>query len=81
MWGWANDQVGPSMTRRIEEIRRTSTGPGLRAFTDASLGGPPALFSRLARHVGARIGAFGVYRAPFSGRRGRGAMFLALFPD
>lgn len=80
MWGWANDQVGPSMTRRVEEIRRSSTGPGLRAFTDASLGGPPALFSRLARHVGARIGAFGVYRAPFSGRQGRGAMFLALFP-
>jgi hypothetical protein len=79
MWGWANDQVGPSMTRRIEEIRRSSTGPGLRAFTDASLGGPPALFSRLARHVGARIGAFGVYRAPFSGRQGKGAMFLALF--
>jgi hypothetical protein len=80
MWGWANDQVGPSMTRRVEEVRRTSTGPGLRAFADASLGGPPALFSRLARHVGARIGARGVYRAPFSGRQGKGAMFLALFP-
>lgn len=80
MWGWANDQVGPSMTRRVEEVRRTSTGPGLRAFADASLGGPPALFSRLARHVGARIGALGVYRAPFAGRQGKGAMFLALFP-
>jgi hypothetical protein len=80
MWGWANDQVGPSMTRRVEEVRRSSTGPGLRAFSDASLGGPPALFSRLARHVGARIGAQGVYRAPFAGRQGKGAMFLALFP-
>jgi hypothetical protein len=80
MWGWANDQVGPSMTRRVEGIRQASTGPGLRAFTDPTVGGPEAMFSRLARSVGVRIGAGGVYRAPFSGRQGKGVMFLALFP-
>lgn len=80
MWGWANDQVGPSMTRRVDGIRQQSTGPGLRALTDPSVGGPEAMFSRLARSVGVRIGATGVYRAPFSGRQGKGVMFLALLP-
>jgi hypothetical protein len=81
MWGWANEQVGPSMTRRVEAIRRSSVGPGLRAFCDPSLGGPAPMFSRLARHVGVRIGAVGVYRAPFSSRHGKGLMYLGLFSE
>jgi hypothetical protein len=81
MWGWANEQVGPAMTRRVEDIRRASTGPGLRAFCDPSVAGPAPMFSRLARHVGVRIGAVGVYRAPFSSQHGKGMMYLGLFAE
>jgi hypothetical protein len=81
MWGWANEQVGPSMTRRVEGIRRASTGPGLRAFCDPSVAGPAPMFSRLSRHVGVRIGAIGVYRAPFSSQHGKGMMYLGLFAE
>jgi hypothetical protein len=79
MWGWANDQVDPKMTRRVEAIRQAATGPGLRAFADAALAGPESFFSRLCRSAGAQMSAFGVYRAPFRGRQGKGVMFLALF--
>lgn len=81
MWGWANEQVGPSMTRRVEQIRKTSVGPGLRVFSDPALPGPAPMFSRLARHVGVRIGALGVYRAPFSSQHGKGLMYLGLFAE
>jgi hypothetical protein len=78
-WGWSNDQVDPKLTRRVDAIRVASTGPGLRVFVDAEIGGPDEMFSRVCRSVGARIGAYGVYRAPFSAVHGRGSMYLALF--
>ncbi len=79
MWGWANDHVDPDLTRRVDAVRQKATGPGLRAFSDAALAGPEPLFSRLCRSAGVQMGAFGVYRAPFRGRQGKGVMFLALF--
>jgi len=80
LWGWGNDQVDPSLTRRSDAVRQASTGPGLRAFSEGHLGGPEALFSRLVRSVAVRIEAHGVYRAPFTAQNGKGVMFLALFP-
>lgn len=80
LWGWGNDQVDPGLTRRADAVRQSSTGPGLRAFSEPHLGGPEALFSRLVRSVAVRIDAHGVYRAPFAAQNGKGAMFLALFP-
>jgi hypothetical protein len=78
LWGWANDQVDPKLTRSIDALRQRSTGPGLRALTDGSFGGPEELFVRLARHVAVETGAFGVYRAPFASAQGKGFMYLAL---
>jgi hypothetical protein len=80
LWGWGNDQVDQALTRRTDAVRQSSTGPGLRALSEAQLGGPEAMFSRLVRSVAVRIGATGVYRAPFAAQNGKGAMFLALFP-
>ena len=79
-WGWANDQVDPKITRRVDAIRQASTGPGMRVLTDAEVGGPEPMFSRLCRSVGVRVGAFGVYRAPFTAVHGKGFMYLALSP-
>jgi hypothetical protein len=78
LWGWANDQVSPRLVAGVEALRQRSTSPGLRALTDGSFGGPEALFARLARHAAVRIGAFGVYKAPFTSLQGKGVMFLAL---
>jgi hypothetical protein len=78
LWGWANDQVAPRLVTGVEELRRSSTAAGLRAFTEASFGGPEAMFTRLARHAAARMGAFGLYRAPFVSQQGKGVMYLAL---
>jgi hypothetical protein len=78
LWGWANDQVDPKLTRAVDALRQRSTEAGLRVLTDGSFGGPEALFARLARHVAVETGAFGLYRAPFSSTHGKGAMFLAL---
>ena len=78
LWGWANDQVDPKLTRLVEALRQRSTAAGLRALTDGSFGGPEAMFTRLARHVAVETGAFGLYRAPFSSAQGKGVMYLAL---
>lgn len=80
MWGWANDAVDPRLTRGANARREKSTGPGLRAFTDPDFGGPERLFQRLVRHTAVEMGAFGVYRAPFAAKNGKGVMFLALRP-
>ena len=80
MWGWANDQVDPAITRRVELIRQHATGHGLRALSEATWGGPESLFVRLARHTAVRIGAHAMYRAPFASKTGKGVMLLALFP-
>lgn len=78
LWGWANEQVDPKLTRAVDAVRRRSTDAGLRALTEGSFGGPELMFSRLARHVAVETGAFGLYRAPFSSAQGKGVMFLAL---
>jgi hypothetical protein len=80
LWGWANHNVDPKMSRRVDLIRQRATGHGQRALSEATWGGPEALFLRLARHAAARIGGAAVYRAPFASQSGKGVMFLALFP-
>ncbi len=80
LWGWANHNVDPKMSRRVDLIRQRATGHGQRALSEATWGGPEALFVRLARHTAARIGASAVYRAPFASQTGKGVMFVALFP-
>lgn len=81
MWGWANSQVDERVYKALTALRAKSTGQGLRAFTDASFGGPEAMFFRIASHTAVRLGAQGIYRAPFAGRQGKGVMFLALFEE
>ncbi len=78
LWGWANDNVDPKLTRRIDGLRQRSSAAGLRALTDGGFGGPERLFLRLARHAAVATGAFGLYRAPFAGQKGKGFMYLAL---
>ena len=78
LWGWANEQVDPKLTRTIDGLRQASTAAGLRALTDGSFGGPEKLFLRLARHTAVATGAFGLYRAPFAGQKGKGFMYLCL---
>ncbi len=78
LWGWANDAVEPRYTRGTDALRQQSTGPGLRAFSDAGFGGPEKLFLRLVRHAAVEMGAFGVYRAPFTAANGKGVMYLGL---
>ena len=78
LWGWANDAVEPRYTRGSEALRQKSTGPGLRAFSDAGFGGPERFFQRLVRHAAVEMGAFGVYRAPFTAAGGKGVMYLGL---
>ena len=80
LWGWANHQVDPALTNRVELVRQRATGHGLRALSEATWGGPEPLFIRLARHAAVRIGAAGLYRAPFASKTGKGVMLLALFP-
>ncbi|HEY1101650.1 MAG TPA: hypothetical protein VGF99_22110, partial [Myxococcota bacterium] len=80
LWGWANNQTDPALTRRVDLVRQRATGHGLRALSEATWGGPEPLFVRLARHTAVRIGAFGLYRAPFAAQSGKGVMLLALFP-
>ena len=79
LWGWANHQVDPAYTTRVEGLRQQATGHGLRALSEATWGGPESLFVRLARHAAARINADGLYRAPFASKTGKGVMLLALF--
>ncbi|MDP2345277.1 MAG: hypothetical protein Q8O67_30315 [Deltaproteobacteria bacterium] len=78
LWGWANESVDPKLTRVVDQLRQQSTAAGLRAFTDASFGGPEPLFLRLARHAAVVAGAFGLYRAPFAAENGKGVMYLSL---
>jgi hypothetical protein len=78
LWGWANEAVDEGVVVALNAFRRSCTGPGLRVFTDADFAGPERMFDRLARHVAVAIGAFGVYRAPFTATHGKGVMFLAL---
>lgn len=78
LWGWANDNVDPKLTRVVDGLRQQSTASGLRALTDASFGGPEQLFLRLARHAAVATGAFGLYRAPFASATGKGFMYLSL---
>jgi hypothetical protein len=79
LWSWANDQVPERMRRATEKLRASSTGEGLRAFTEASFGCPEKLADRLARHVAATMDrAVGVYRAPFASTQGKGFMYVAL---
>lgn len=78
LWGWANEAVDEGVVATLNGFRRACTGPGLRVFTDADFAGPERMFDRLARHVAVEMGAFGVYRAPFSATHGKGVMFLAL---
>lgn len=78
LWGWANDAVDEKLVRGVNALRAASTGPGLRAFSDAGFGGPEKFMQRLVRHAAVGMGAFGVYRAPFSSANGKGVMYLAL---
>lgn len=79
LWGWANEQAPPTLRKGVEEVRRASTDEGLRALTEESFGCPEPCAERLARHAGVRLKAAGVYRAPFTSSKGKGAMYLALF--
>ncbi len=78
LWGWANEAVEEKLVRGVNALRMASTGPGLRAFTDAGFGGPEKFCQRLVRHAATGMGAFGVYRAPFASPTGKGVMYLAL---
>jgi hypothetical protein len=81
MWGWANEQAPSSLKKRVDLVRQSATGEGLRALHEPTFGCPELCASRLARHAAATIGAMGVYRAPFSSVRGKGFMYLGLFPS
>ena len=80
LWGWANHEVDPALTNRVEQLRQSATGSGLRALSEPTWGGPEQLFIRLARHASVRLGAAGLYCAPFASKTGKGVMLLALFP-
>lgn len=86
LWGWANDQTPPALTRRVDALRQRSTDAGLRALNEGVFACPQACAERLARHAAVTIGATGIYMAPFAGRspsspsgRTKGVMMLALF--
>ncbi len=79
LWGWANEQAPASVRKRVDALRAASTGEGLRALTEESFGCPEGTADRLARHAAVKIGATGLYRAPFSSSQGKGFMYLALF--
>ena len=81
LWGWANDQVAPPLMEKMDALRASSTAPGLRALWEPSLVCPALCAERLARHAAVRVGAAGVYCAPFASTKGKGFMMLALFPD
>jgi hypothetical protein len=92
LWGWANESAPAPFTRRVDAVRASSTGEGLRAFNEGAFGCPEKCADRLARHAAVRIAdgvagtktaVRGVYRAGFKGRNPEGAvtsgfMYLAL---
>jgi hypothetical protein len=84
LWGWSNEEVAPSLRAgglqvRSDALAGANSGEGLRALTEESFGCPEPCAERLARHAAARMNAFGVYRAPFASKQGKGFMYLALF--
>lgn len=79
LWGHANDQVAPQLRAGVEELRRSSTQLGLRAFTEPDVGCPEKMAERLSRHAAVVMRANGLYRAPFKARDANGFMYLALF--
>lgn len=79
LWGWANEEVATSLRKGTSALRASSTGDGLRALTEESFGCPEGAADRLARHAAVKMNAFGVYRAPFASKQGKGFMYLALF--
>lgn len=84
LWGWGNQEVASSLRAGVTKVRAAavegaSAGEGLRALTEESFGCPEPSADRLARHAAAHMNAFGVYRAPFASKQGKGFMYLALF--
>jgi hypothetical protein len=81
LWGWANEQVPPSLIKQTDAVRLMSTDEGLRALHEGSFGCPEPCAARLARHAAVQMKALGTYRAPFTSSQGKGFMYLALLPS
>lgn len=79
VWGWANDALPKAFTRKVDEVRRNATAPGLRAFVAPEHLCPPPMAERLIGHAAVQIGANGIFPLRVEQEKGGLVLFLALF--
>ena len=74
MWAWANDSVAPAFSVDAGRVRDVAKGRrGLAAMTTPKFAAKQAFAVELALHVGAIMGARGVFPGPYGG----GLVFIA----
>jgi hypothetical protein len=77
MWAWANDSVAPEFSVDAGRVRDVAKGhKGLAAMTTPKFAARQAFAVELALHVGAIMGAQGVFPGPYAG----GLVFIAAMP-